>query len=106
MKPWPKEIDQWTHYLHGADNNAVAHDSVVGPPKSVQWLEGPLWQRHHEMNANPNAMVSAQGRIFYINDEATATVSGLPDKWVLIARDGFNGTLLWKRPVPDWGWKA
>ena len=106
VKPWPKEIDEWTHYLHGPDNNAVAHDSVVGPPASVQWVEGPLWQRHHEMNANPNAMVSAQGRIFYINDEATATISGLPDKWALIARDAFNGTLLWKRAVPDWGWKA
>ena len=23
-KPWPKEIDEWTHFLHGADNNAVA----------------------------------------------------------------------------------
>ena len=106
VKPWPKDIDQWTHYLHGPDNNAVAKDRVVGPPAGVQWLAGPLWQRHHEMNANPNAMVSANGRLFYIYDEAPATVAGLPDQWVLAARDAFNGVLLWKRPVPDWGWKA
>lgn len=29
------EIDEWTHYLHGPDNNAVAHDAVVGPPRLV-----------------------------------------------------------------------
>ena len=28
-KPWPPEIDEWSHYLHGPDNNAVAHDTVV-----------------------------------------------------------------------------
>jgi outer membrane protein assembly factor BamB len=106
VKPWPQEIDEWTHYLHGPDGNAVARDRVVGPPARVQWVEGPLWQRHHEMNANPNAMVSAKGRLFYINDEAPATVAGMPDRWELVARDAFNGVLLWKRPVPDWGWKA
>ena len=58
------------------------------------------------MNANPNAMVSAKGRLFYICDEAPATIAGLPDQWMLVARDAFNGMLLWKRPVPDWGWKA
>jgi outer membrane protein assembly factor BamB len=105
-KPWPSDIDQWTHYLHGPDNNAVAKDLRVGPPAGVQWIEGPSWQRHHEMNANPNAMVSAQGRLFYIADEAPATVAGLPGRWVLVGRDAFNGMLLWKRPVPDWGWQA
>ena len=23
-KPWPKAIDEWTHFLHGPNNNAVA----------------------------------------------------------------------------------
>lgn len=32
IKPRPKEIDEWTHYLHDATGNAVAHDSLVGPP--------------------------------------------------------------------------
>ena len=26
VKPRPKDIDEWTHYLHGPGNNAVAHD--------------------------------------------------------------------------------
>ncbi len=106
VKPWPKDIDEWTHWLHDASGNAVAKDSVVGPPRHVQWVGGPLWQRHHELNANPHALVSAKGRVFYICDEAPATVTGLPDQWVLVARDAFNGVLLWKRPIKEWGWKA
>jgi outer membrane protein assembly factor BamB len=105
-KPWPKDIDEWTHYLHGPDNNAVAKDSVVGPPGRVQWVEGPLWLRHHELNSSVAALVSTKGRIFYICDESPATVSGVPDSWSLVARDAFNGLLLWKRPMRDWGWKA
>jgi len=30
----------------------------------------------------------------------------LPDKWFLTARDAFNGVLLWKVPIKDWGWRA
>ena len=33
VKPRPQEIDEWTHYLHDASGNAVAHDEVVGPPR-------------------------------------------------------------------------
>lgn len=32
IKPWPEDIDEWTHYLHGPDGNPVAQDRVVGPP--------------------------------------------------------------------------
>ena len=24
VKPWPENMDEWNHFLHGADNNAVA----------------------------------------------------------------------------------
>jgi hypothetical protein len=30
-------LDEWGHYLHGPDNNAVARDTVVGPPRRFQW---------------------------------------------------------------------
>ena len=104
-KPWPEEIDEWTHWLHGADGNAVANDTVVGPPRHVQWIADPRWQRHHEMSPSLEAMVSAGGRVFAIINEAPAGVDGLPDRWALVARDGFNGKLLWKRPIAEWGWK-
>ncbi|HUT09693.1 MAG TPA: PQQ-binding-like beta-propeller repeat protein [Thermoguttaceae bacterium] len=104
VKPWPKEIDEWTHYLHGADGNAVANDRTVGPPQHVQWVAEPRWQRHHEMTPSLSAMVSCGGRLFAIINEAPPGIDGLPDRWTLVARDAFNGTLLWKRPIAEWGW--
>lgn len=105
FKPWPKEIDEWTHYLHGADGNAVANDRAVGPPRHVQWLAEPRWQRHHEMTPSLNALVSSKGKLFAIINQAPAGIDGLPDQWTLVARDAFNGKLLWKRQIAEWGWK-
>ena len=101
-KPRPKNIDDWTHYLHDATNNAVAHDTVVGPPKRLQWVGSPKWARHHDHLASTSALVSAGGRIFYIFDEAPAAAIQLPPKWSLIARDAHNGCVLWKRPIGKW----
>jgi len=35
VKPVPGGIDDWSHSLHGADNNAVARDTAVGPPRRI-----------------------------------------------------------------------
>lgn len=105
LKPWPEAIDDWSHWRHGADGNPVATDSVVGPPHHVQWISGPRWQVHHDMVPSFSAMVSSGGRIFYVVNEAAAGVRGLPDRWHVVARDAFNGVLLWKRPLEDWGWR-
>jgi len=102
VKPRPKEIDEWTHYLHDATGNAVAHDSVVGPPRRMQWVGSPKWARSHEHSASLNALVSANGRIFYIMDDGPRDSIQLPAKVVLTARDAFNGTVLWKRELPNW----
>ncbi len=48
VAPWPEDIDEWTHFLHGPDNNAVARDRVVGPPSRLQWLADPIHLRSHE----------------------------------------------------------
>ena len=101
-KPRPKEIDEWTHYLHDADNNAVAHDTVVGPPRHLQWLGSPRWSRHHDNLASVSALVSAGGRIFYVVDEGLTATLVTPSRWCLLARDAFNGTILWRQPIPDW----
>ncbi len=104
VKPRPKEIDEWTHFLHDASNNAVAKDTVVGPPRHMQWLAAPMWSRHHHTLASISSVVSAGGRIFYILDEATAANMAVPGKWSLIARGAFNGVLLWKHPMPSWAY--
>jgi len=102
VKPRPKEIDEWTHYMHDASNNAVAHDTVVGPPRHLQWVGSPRWARHHDHMASVSALVSTGGRLFYIFDEGPTASIQLPAKWSLIARDAFNGTILWKRPISSW----
>jgi len=104
VKPRPKEIDEWTHFLHDATGNAVARDTVVGPPRRMQWVAAPAWARNHHKLASISAVVSAQGRIFYIVDEGPAASMLVPGKWFLAARDAFSGVLLWKRPISSWAW--
>ena len=102
IKPWPEEIDEWTHYLHDPSNNAVAHDERIGPPKRLQWQCGPRWSRHHDHMASMSALVSARGRVFYILDEGSRVSPQLPSDWKLIARDAFNGVFLWERAIDKW----
>ncbi len=102
VKPVPSDIDDWTHSLHDASNNAVAQDEVVGPPHHLQWLAEPKHARHHERLASISVVVSAGGKLFYIVDEApTASVLLRPD-WQVVARDAFSGIVLWKRPISTW----
>jgi len=102
VKPVPADIDDWTHYLHGPDNNCVAKDSRVAPPYHTQWEGGPRWQRSHDFLASLSALVSSEGKLFYIHDEGERSTIGLPAKWFLVARDAFNGIILWKRPIEKW----
>lgn len=102
VKPRPVDIDEWSHYFHDASGNAVAQDTVVGPPRHLQWVGSPRYSRHHDRMASLSALVSTSGRLFYIMDEGSRISVQLPAKWKLIARDAFNGTVLWKRDIPDW----
>jgi len=102
VKPRPKQMDEWTHYLHDATGNAVADDRLVGPPHHIQWVGGPSWGRSHDHLASVSAVVSAAGRILYIVDEGPIALVALPAKWSLVARDAFSGVVLWKRPVGPW----
>lgn len=102
VKLWPDDIDEWNHFLHGPDNNAVARDSVANTPRSIQWVAAPRWGRSHEELASMSAAVSGQGRIFYIVDSAPLASIRFVGQWELVARDAFNGTQLWKKPIPKW----
>ncbi|MCP4451534.1 MAG: PQQ-binding-like beta-propeller repeat protein, partial [Planctomycetes bacterium] len=108
VKPIPEDIDEWTHFEHGPENNSVAADTQVGPPRHLQWVAGPRWLRTHEVPSGLSSMVTAGGRLFYTLDEGPIGISDsrLPEQWSLIARDAYNGTQLWKIPVPRWGWQT
>ena len=102
VKPWPGEIDQWQQHFHDADNNAVAHDRVVGPPRHYQWVAEPRWSRSHLGLPSVTSMVSSKGRLFDIEDLVSAEYPALPGKFALVARDAFNGVLLWRHPFAVW----
>ncbi|HID24362.1 MAG TPA: methyltransferase domain-containing protein, partial [Planctomycetaceae bacterium] len=101
VKPRSEAIDEWTHCYYDATNNAVSDDQLVAPPYHLQWKAGPRHTRSHE-HASVSVVVSASGRLFSIVDEGPAASVILPSRWVPIARDAFNGVVLWKRPIPQW----
>ena len=107
VKPRPENIDDWSHFLHDASNNAVAKDTAVGPPRELQWIAPPLWLRSHETPTGIQSQVSAGGRLFYLFDEGLIGITDerLPDRWSLICRDAFNGKQLWRREIAPWGWR-
>lgn len=102
VKPWPQEMDEWTHYMHDPAGSCVSEDVLVGPPRRLQWVGSPRHGRSHEHTSSLQALVSAKGRIFDVTDLGSRASIQLPSKYTLTARDGFNGTILWKRGIPDW----
>ncbi len=103
-KPRPEGMDDWTHYLYDASNNAVSRDRLVGPPGGLQWVAAPRFSRSHEQLASISAAVVADGRIFSIEDRGPTESVAFPPKWVLVARDAFNGITLWRREMGKWEW--
>jgi len=77
-KPWPAQMDQWTHPRHAADGNPVSRDNLVSPPRQVRWIQ-------HAVHEN-SRMVTDAGRCFYSD---------------ILARDAFNGLRLWAEPIPS-----
>jgi len=102
VKPVPADTDEWTHYLYDAGNNAVSKDTHIDSMRRQQWVGGPRWSRHHDHIAGLTAMVSTGGRIFYVMDEGKTSSVLLPPSHFLIARDAFNGMILWKKPLASW----
>jgi len=102
VKPRPPEIDEWTHYQHDPQGTMVSRDQVVAPVRGIQWMGDPKWLRNHDFVSSMHAMVSTGARVFYVIDEGLRNHIFLPSQWVLIARDAFNGTVLWKRSLKDW----
>jgi len=103
-KSRPEDIDDWTHYLYDASNNAVSRDNLVGPPGGLQWAAAPRFSRSHEQLASISAAVVAGGRIFSIEDRGPIESVAFPPKWVLVARNAFNGITLWQREMGTWEW--
>ncbi len=96
-KPWPADVDQWSHSRYDATGNAVSKDQRVGPPRFLQWEASPRWNR----GVKTSSLVSTQGRLFYILDDSHFAARS--PTWSLIARDAYNGIQLWRHELSSWG---
>lgn len=100
-KPVPDGLDEWNQFLHGPDNNGVSLDDV-GPPQRLRWHDTPEYGRSKSLSPSFTNMVSADGVLLTIEDRATTEDINAPVNYYLVARDGFNGIELWKRPMKQW----
>jgi len=101
-KPRPGDLDVWPMFLHGPDNNAVSRDRRIGPPRHLQWQAQPHWTRNHHVLNSVSAVVADAERIVAVIDEAPAASVRIPSRWAVVARNAFNGLLLWKRSLDSW----
>ncbi|MBI3856280.1 MAG: PQQ-binding-like beta-propeller repeat protein [Planctomycetes bacterium] len=86
-KPRPADFDDWTHWRHGADGNMVSADKAVGVPTGLRWVAGPAQDAGGKKWYYDHILVSANGRNFYDYEDQ------------IVARDAYNGVLLWVRPL-------
>ena len=91
IKPRPEEMDEWTHPRHGPDANPVSQDTLVGLPERLQWIDGPKFTGSRK---GTGRWISSNGRVFYVLQQNRYGFSG-PER--IIARDAFNGRILWKK---------
>lgn len=103
--PVPDTIDRWTHYLYDGSGNAVSKDREVAPPRSFRWRAAPRFLRSHNYGASFTGLVTDNGRVFHFVDEGTPLFDkgGTTPRWALVARDAFNGAILWRAPLHGYG---
>ncbi len=87
--------DDWSHWEHGPDNNPVSNDAIAKAPYMTQWLGRPYYI------AMPAVTTAAGGRIFIAMGHIAHHEREEPWLNTLMARNGYNGTILWRRKLPD-----
>ena len=95
VKPVPEGMDDWTHPYHGPDNNPVSDDRLILAPYMTQFLADPRY------GPAPQVAVAAGGRVFKAFGHVAWHEREEPLLNTLVAVDGFNGTMLWSRPLPE-----
>jgi len=93
--PSLKGADDWSHWEHGPDNNPVSKDTAIKAPYMTHFLGLPYYI------AMPAITTVAGGRIFTAMGHIAHHKREEPWLNTLVARNGYNGTELWKRRLPD-----
>lgn len=92
-KPFPEGMDDWSHHYHGPDNNPQSLDRLARAPYLTQFIAEPRY------GPAPQAAVASAGRIFMAFGHVAWHQREEPWLNTLIAMNGFNGTVLWTRPL-------
>lgn len=110
-KPMPVAMDEWTHIYHGPDaNRDASKDTVIKPPFGYKWNAGLPFNICNPKSSgdawsNTRGMVMAGGRCFALT---SAAIENLPAAYFmkhppideyLVARNAFNGLLLWSKKI-------
>jgi outer membrane protein assembly factor BamB len=94
-KPRPAAMDEWTHRRYDPTRNAVSRDKVP-VPSGVRWIAGPNWPTGNRKASVPG-VVASKDRLVYVFDDLVKVGSAEERRKTLVARDAYNGMLLWKR---------
>jgi len=90
-----KGAADWTHWEHGPDNNPVSRDTAIRAPYMTHFLGLPYYI------SMPAITTVAGGRIFTAVGHIAHHRREEPWLNTLIAQNGYNGTVLWTRKLPD-----
>lgn len=85
----------WTHWFGAADNNPVTQDSAFNSPSEIAWLGKP-----YQLPRHVGCRVAGNGRVFIAVGASDNPNDLSRSKFnQIVARNVFNGTLLWRRPL-------
>ena len=93
IKPFPPGLESWSHPHHGPDNNKASRDELARAPYLTQFLAKPMFSSY------PTLTVAAAGRFFKIFGPQAKRRYAAPAINTLVAMNGYNGILLWKRDL-------
>jgi len=94
VKPVPDGIDAWSHPYHGPDNNPQSNDQRVRGDFRTQFLGRPVF------SPMPEQSVIAGGRIYKAMGHIAHRANQNAMLNTLMGINAYNGTILWKRPLP------
>ncbi len=94
-KPFPEGADDWSHPYHGPDNNPQSQDRVILAPYLTQFLAQPRY------GPVPQVAVASAGRVFKAFGHVAFKTREEPLLNTLVAFNGYNGTILWKRDLAE-----
>ncbi|HOX07060.1 MAG TPA: PQQ-binding-like beta-propeller repeat protein [Planctomycetota bacterium] len=88
VKQMDPAYDEWAQYTEEVNN-----DKAVAPCREVRWVGGPLWDGGSAIYGNE---IVAGGRTFHAE---YIWQTPFKRQATLVARDAFNGTVLWREKV-------